>query len=192
MHRTDMSQWILSITNIGVIVSMVYVVSELQQINHTHALPSSQDTVAMRAPAETSFAEAPAVPAVEYIDASALKCPSSYDEVAKTFKNENYWIFQKKKGEENVSLVLRPDRDTGTWNIDVETPARKIIVTPDFYEWESFIYTGINILNRKTLTLERKRSDRATATSQCEAIKPEQARTAVESRYKQLIEGNKI
>ena len=131
-------------------------------------------------------------PGYDYIDVSAVKCPSSWDEVAKRFRNENYWIFQKKNGDKNISMVLRPNRDTGTWDRDVDTTGNKITITPDYYEWESAIFTGINTLNRKDLVLDRKRSDSRSATSQCELISPKDARDAVESRYQQRLEGNNI
>jgi N-acyl-D-aspartate/D-glutamate deacylase len=131
-------------------------------------------------------------PGYDYVDVSAMKCPSSYDEVAKRFRSENYWIFQKRRGEDNVSMVLRPNRDTGTWRRDVDTTNNPMTVTPDYYEWESVIFTGINTLNRKDLTLDRERTDNRSATSQCERVNPEVARAAVESRYQLRLEGNQL
>lgn len=127
-----------------------------------------------------------------YVDESAVKCPSSWDEVAKRFRNENYWIFQKKEGDKDISMVLRPNRDTGTWNTDVDTVGNPMTITPDYYEWESAIFTGINTLNIKDFTLDRKRTDSRSAISQCELVSPEAARDAVESRYQRRLEGNNI
>ena len=128
----------------------------------------------------------------DYMDVSAMKCPSSWDEVAKQFRSENYWIFQKNSGEENVSMVLRPNRETGTWRRDVDTVNRPMTVTPESYNWESLIYTGINTLDRNAMTLDRNRDkiDDRSATSQCQALSPEAAREAVETRYQQQLEGN--
>ena len=126
----------------------------------------------------------------DYVDVSAMKCPSSWDEVAKQFRSENYWIYQKRRSEENVSMVLRPNRETGAWRMDVDTTNHPMTVTADSYQWESMIYTGINTLNRNTLSLERDRTDDRSANSQCEAITPHAARSAVEERYLQQMRGN--
>lgn len=174
-----MPQTLQIITNIVVIACIVYLLSEVKQINNHPESEAYQEAVL-------------AIPDNYYIDTSAIMCPSSFDEATKRFRNENYWIFQKKQGDKNISLVLRPNRDTGNWDRDVDTTNNKMTITPDFYEWESFIYTGLNVLNRKDLTLERKRSDLRSATSQCELISPEAARDEVESRYKRLLEGNKL
>lgn len=125
----------------------------------------------------------------DYMDVSAMKCPSSWDEVAKQFRSENYWIFQKRSGEENVSMVLRPNRETGTWRRDVDTVNQPMTVTTQSYNWESQIYTGINTLNREAMALDRNRDniDGRSANSQCEAVRPKQAREAVEVRYLQQL-----
>lgn len=117
-----------------------------------------------------------------YVDVSALKCPSSWDEVAKRFRSENYWIFQRRRGEQNVSMVLRPDREAGTWRQDVDTINSPMKVTPDSYQWESMIFTGINTLDIESLTLDRKRTDNRSSTSQCVMLTPQMARKVVQTR----------
>ena len=179
MNRIDLFQLLQTVINIGVIACLVYLVTEVQQIERIPERVSYQEQIT-------------AIPSDDYLDVSALKCPSSYDEETRQFRNENYWIFQKKNDEKNISLVLRPNRDSGVWDRDVDVTGIAIVVSPDFYEWESVIFTGINVLNRKDLSLERKRSDRATAVSECELVSPEEARNAVESRYQSQLEGNKI
>ncbi len=127
-------------------------------------------------------AQAQMSPEDNYVDVSAMKCPSSWDEVAKRFRSENYWIFQRRRGEQNVSMVLRPNRETGTWRQDVDVTNRPLTVTPETYQWESMIFTGINTLDREALTLDRNRTDGRSATSQCEVVTPQAARKAVEER----------
>ncbi|MGK0298504.1 MAG: hypothetical protein ACI9XC_002126 [Gammaproteobacteria bacterium] len=172
-----MPQSLQIITNIILIACIGYLLFEVEKIADSPNNQSYQETDL-------------AMPAEDYVDMRAVKCPSSFDEVSKTFRDENYWIFQKNNGDKNISLVLRPNRNTGNWDKDVNTEDNKMIVTPDFYEWESFIYTGLNVLNRKDLTLERKRSDSRSAISQCVLVKTEYARDEVELRYNQLLEGN--
>ena len=122
-------------------------------------------------------------PAVDdYVDVSALKCPSSWDEVAKRFRSENYWIFQRRRGEQDISMVLRPDREAGTWRQDVDTTNSPMKVTPQSYQWESVIFTGINTLDIESLTLDRNRSDNRSSTSQCEIVTTQMARKMVEIR----------
>lgn len=172
-----MTQSFQIITNILLIACIAYLLFEVEKIDYPPNNQSYKDV-------------APTIPTCDYVDVSAVTCPSSFDEESKTFRDENYWIFQKYNGDKNISLVLRPNRNTGTWDKDVNTDDNKMIITPDFYEWESFIYTGLNILNRKVLTLERKRSDNRSAISQCVLVSPEEARDEVESRYNRLLEGN--
>ena len=117
-----------------------------------------------------------------FVDVSALKCPSSWDEVAKRFRSENYWIFQRRRGEQDVSMVLRPNRETGTWRQDVDTRNSPMTVTPQTYQWESVIFTGINTLDIESLTLDRNRTDSRSSTSRCEVITPQAARRAVRER----------
>ena len=181
MKIINLGQTIQILVNIGVIVGIVFLAIEQQQINKQHEMQSYQ--------AETS----PSILSNEYVDVSAIKCPSSYDDETRTFRNENYWLFQKEKNENNLSLVLRPDRDTGTWNIDIETISNKMTISPDIYEWESSNYQGnYYVLNRKDLTLERRRVENTTIRSQCVVINSEEARNEVELRYKRRLEGNKI
>ena len=125
----------------------------------------------------------------DYVDVSAMKCPSSWDAVAMQFQSENYWIFQKRRGEENVTMVLRPNRETGTWRMDVDTVNHPLAVTINSYNWESQIYTGINTLDRQTMTLDRNRDkiDDRSANSQCQTVSPENAREAVQSLYQQQL-----
>ena len=172
-----MPQSLQIITNIVLIACIGYLLFEVEKIDNSPNKQSYQEPTL-------------GIPADDYVDMRAVKCPSSFDEVSKTFRDENYWIFQKKNGDKNISLVLRPNRNTGSWDKDVNTDDNKMIITPGFYEWESYIYTGLNVLNRKDLTLERKRTDSRSATSQCVLVKPEDARDEVESRYNRLLEGN--
>lgn len=125
----------------------------------------------------------------DYVDVSAMKCPSSWDAVAMQFQSENYWIFQKRSGEENVTMVLRPNRETGTWRMDVDTVNHPMKVTFDSYNWESQIYTGINTLDRQTMILDRNRDkiDDRSANSQCQAVSSENAREAGQTRYQQQL-----
>ena len=131
------------------------------------------------------MAQGTSVPGDGYEDVSAMKCPSSWDEVTKQFRSENYWIFQRRNGEGAVSMVLRPNRETGTWRKDVDTADHPMQVTPMSYQWESQIYTGLNTLDLTAMSLDRARSDGRSARSQCESVSPADARRIVESRDRQ-------
>ena len=189
-----MSQSLQIITNIVLIACIVYLMFEVEKIDDSQDIQWHQEAAfAMPLPVHGPFDVRPTLLLPnDYVDMSAVKCPSSFDEESKTFRSENYWIFQKHNGDKNISLVLRPNRNTGIWDMDVNIIGNKMTITPDFYEWESFIYTGLNVLDRKNLTLERKRSDMRSATSQCVLVSTEDARDEVESRYKRLLEGNKL
>ena len=177
MKKIGLGQTMQILTNIGVIISISFLAIKLQQDNIQLEVQSYQE-------------EDLSTLSNAYIDISAVKCPSAYDDETKRFRNENYWLFQKNITDVDISLVLRPNRDTGTWNIDIEN---KMTITPDYYEWDSFNFAGIySLLNRKDLSMERRRANRDTVSSQCELINPDDARTAVELRYQKRLEGNKI
>jgi hypothetical protein len=181
MNRIDLGQSLQILTNIGVIAAIVFLGLNMRQDQSQPEETLPQITNEMSVIPE------------EYIDVYALKCPSSYDDETRRFRSENYWMLQRAHDEETVSVVSRPDRDTGTWRIDVDTLNNKMIDTPDYYEWESLNYSGnYYILNRKDLTMERQRTNRDTINSPCVLIDPNEARDAVEQRYQLRLEGNRI
>lgn len=181
MDKHDLGQTLQILTNVGIMLGLLFLYSKVVQDTGTRPAPSE------------SANEFTDVMNEGYSDVAALKCPSSYDDETQSFRNINYWLFQKNPADHDISMISRPDRNTGTWNYDVNNDAGPMIITPDNISWTSYLYTGnYYSLNRKDLTMERQRVNRTTITSQCDLVSGNDARKAVTLRYQNRLKGNKI